>query len=160
MISFIVLFATTSTFALVILLNLLQLSERGSVPESSKSECQFQLKDDYLVQQYLKISKIISYKSYVIGVENTRTNQKHKKSCYRCEKPITNYVKEDVVHCFDFWSVKQNRRPIHIAFIGDSTVRQIFVNFIRVSYICLKPILNGGQMVKIHGKKCSLMQKC
>lgn len=42
------------------------------------------------------------------------------------------YRQDDVVKCLDCLSTKKNQRPFHIAFVGDSTVRQHFLSFIRV----------------------------
>lgn len=39
---------------------------------------------------------------------------------------------EDVVRCFDRLSVQRRRRPMRIAFVGDSTVRNHFLTFLRV----------------------------
>lgn len=51
---------------------------------------------------------------------------------------IKKYTKEDVVQCFDFLSSSRqsgNHRPMRFAFVGDSTVRQHFVSFLKV-FIC------------------------
>ncbi|XP_057368116.1 uncharacterized protein LOC130689121 [Daphnia carinata] len=47
---------------------------------------------------------------------------------------IKMYTKEDVVQCFDLLSSSRqsgNQRPMHFAFVGDSTVRQHFVSFLK-----------------------------
>lgn len=41
-------------------------------------------------------------------------------------------TKKDVVRCFDALSIKRNGRRIHLAFLGDSIVRQYFLSFLRV----------------------------
>jgi hypothetical protein len=42
------------------------------------------------------------------------------------------YNAQDVVHCIDSLWIKRNKRPITIAFVGDSTTRQHFASFVRV----------------------------
>lgn len=47
------------------------------------------------------------------------------------------YTSRDVVNCLDTLLTKMNSQSLHIAFIGDSLVRNQFVNFIKVPvYIC------------------------
>ena len=42
------------------------------------------------------------------------------------------YNAQDVVQCIDSLWIKRNKRPITIAFVGDSTTRQHFASFVRV----------------------------
>lgn len=52
--------------------------------------------------------------------------------CRRQRYPVREFSVEDAVRCFDSLSARRQRRPIHIAFIGDSIVRLHFMNFLRV----------------------------
>jgi polysaccharide deacetylase 2 family uncharacterized protein YibQ len=60
---------------------------------------------------------------------------KQMRMCKRSLRLIPENEKKDVIRCFDSLSAKKKGQPIHIAFIGDSTVRQHFKSFIRVSLI-------------------------
>jgi hypothetical protein len=46
---------------------------------------------------------------------------------------VREFTSKDVVRCLDSLSAKRNRRSFHIAFIGDSTIRQHYVMFLRVN---------------------------
>lgn len=48
------------------------------------------------------------------------------------QQVVQDWTVEKVVKCFDNMSIQRNRRPIHIAFVGDSTIRQHFLSFLRV----------------------------
>jgi hypothetical protein len=48
---------------------------------------------------------------------------------------VREFTPQDVVCCLDSLSAKRNRRSFHIAFIGDSTIRQHYVMFLRVNSI-------------------------
>jgi hypothetical protein len=88
--------------------------------------------DDYFNRNYFHLKNRISYE---ISSRKMACNG-CVRSCDRHRRLLRDYKKEDVVRCLDFLSVKKKRRPTHIAFIGDSTVRQHFVSFIRViSYL-------------------------
>lgn len=52
--------------------------------------------------------------------------------CIFNQRPLKKYATRDVVRCFDSLSAQGQRQPMHIAFIGDSTIRQHFVSFLRV----------------------------
>jgi hypothetical protein len=86
--------------------------------------------DDYFNRSYLHLNYSVSYD---IGSSKINCND-CVASCGRHQLPLREYQMGDVVRCLDSLSVKRNRRPMHIAFIGDSTVRQHFVSFIRVSF--------------------------
>ncbi|XP_046450332.1 uncharacterized protein LOC124198516 [Daphnia pulex] len=45
---------------------------------------------------------------------------------------VREFTPQDVVRCLDSLSAKRNRRSFHIAFIGDSTIRQHYVMFLRL----------------------------
>jgi hypothetical protein len=47
---------------------------------------------------------------------------------------IRPYEMEDVVYCLDYMFINRNRR-IHLAFMGDSIVRNQFLNFISVCIV-------------------------
>ena len=96
--------------------------------------------DSYFNRRYLKI-KVDSIR---YDLSNSRSREVKKNKWEKESSPYANYCiqnrnlqeykKEDVVRCLDVLSVKKNRRPMHIAFIGDSTVRQHFFSFIRVKF--------------------------
>jgi hypothetical protein len=48
-------------------------------------------------------------------------------------RALREYTTEDVVRCLDSMAEQRNWRPIHIAFIGDSTIRQHFFSFLLAS---------------------------
>ncbi|XP_057380133.2 uncharacterized protein LOC130702482 [Daphnia carinata] len=52
--------------------------------------------------------------------------------CIFTQCPLRKYATRDVIRCFDSLSVKRQRQPMHIAFIGDSIIRQHFVSFLRL----------------------------
>ncbi|KAI9557796.1 hypothetical protein GHT06_014545 [Daphnia sinensis] len=52
--------------------------------------------------------------------------------CICNQRLIKKYATRDVVRCFDSLSVQRQRQPMQIAFIGDSTIRQHFVSFLRL----------------------------
>jgi hypothetical protein len=54
--------------------------------------------------------------------------------CQRSRYPIKEYSKKDVVHCIDSLSAKRKGKRMHIAFIGDSLIRQVFLSFLRVRF--------------------------
>ncbi len=71
--------------------------------------------------------------------DDSKKGKKQRQCCVEHRQPITQlvhreYRKEDVVRCVDSLLAKRNQRPMHIAFVGDSTVRQHYTSFIRVSY--------------------------
>lgn len=47
------------------------------------------------------------------------------------------FTNRDIVNCLDTLLTKHKNKKLHIAFIGDSLVRNQFVNFLKVSYIFL-----------------------
>ena len=51
-------------------------------------------------------------------------------------KQIKEFTKENVVRCFDNLDTK-NRRRTHVAFVGDSLVRQVFLAFLKVKNVQL-----------------------
>jgi hypothetical protein len=107
-------------------LALLNIEERGSAIiiacHNNSAE------DDYFNRSYFHLKNSVSYD---ISSNKTRAAG----SCdQRHQLILQEFRKVDAVRCLDALSVKRNRRPMHIAFIGDSTVRQHFVSFIRVSF--------------------------
>ena len=64
----------------------------------------------------------ISFTRHVRDDDSTRRNRK-----------LREYSTEDVVRCLDSMSQIRNWRPMHIAFIGDSTIRQHFFSFLQAS---------------------------
>ena len=65
----------------------------------------------------------------------SRTKEKVKVVHTVAFRTYGNTRKKDVVRCLDVLSAKKNRRPMHIAFVGDSTVRQHFFSFIQVKFV-------------------------
>ncbi|XP_057368637.1 uncharacterized protein LOC130689715 [Daphnia carinata] len=79
---------------------------------------------DFSNRNYSRIRKLISY--------DINCNFSSCDGCTLCERRqflARESKMEDLVRCLDSRSVKRNRLPIHIAFIGDSTVRQHFISF-------------------------------
>lgn len=88
--------------------------------------------DHYFNRRFFKLThKEISYTSssnQSITDKSGRVNR-----CFsRREQSLRFYTPRDVAKCMDVLSLRRNRRPMHIAFIGDSTVHQNFVSFLRV----------------------------
>ncbi|KZS14700.1 Uncharacterized protein APZ42_020092 [Daphnia magna] len=82
--------------------------------------------DDYFNRNYFHSRKSDSY--------DVSCNTEVSSDCpsrTRHQNLVREYKMEDVVQCLDTLSGKRNRLPIHIAFIGDSTVRQHFISFIQ-----------------------------
>lgn len=86
-------------------------------------ECR-QSVENYFNRRYLSLSQEQVNYDQLIPVGAAR--------CQRQQLPLRELTKRDVVRCFDLLSIKRNRRPIHVAFVGDSIVRQYFIGFIRV----------------------------
>jgi hypothetical protein len=88
--------------------------------------------DNYLNRRYFQMKMdSISYDRRIS--EENEESESSQNSHRQVTQNIREFNKEDVVNCFDSLSVKRNRRPMHIAFIGDSTIRQHFLSFILVS---------------------------
>jgi hypothetical protein len=84
--------------------------------------------DDYFNRNHFHLRQSVSY--------DVSCNTKACSDCTLCDRrqfPVWEYKMDDVVRCLDSLSVKRNKLPIHIAFVGDSTVRQHFISFIQVS---------------------------
>lgn len=60
-----------------------------------------------------------------------------RKTMQKCQ--LQHYTTEDVANCFnELYSQPQRRyKPVHIAFVGDSIIRNQFINFIRVFSILI-----------------------
>ncbi len=106
----------------------LTITERESAMACQKNT------DDYFNRSYFHLNYSVSYD---IGSSETTCND-CAASCGQHQLLLREYKMGDVVRCLDSLSVKRksvkiNIRPMHIAFIGDSTVRQHFVSFIRVN---------------------------
>lgn len=95
--------------------------------------------DSYFNRCYLQIKgDSIRYdlgNSRSCEAEQQQNKGESESSPYGCIQNLREYKKKDVVRCFDVLSVKKNRRPMHIAFVGDSTVRQHFFSFIQVKFV-------------------------
>lgn len=92
-------------------------------PSSFSAECCQQGDDNYFNRRYFQLNnKEISFTTF-IDEENSNRNR----------RLLREYSSKDVVRCLDSLSAKRNQRPIHIAFIGDSTIRQHYVMFLRVN---------------------------
>jgi hypothetical protein len=94
--------------------------------------------DEYLNRRYFRLS------TDVVSYDTRETDSEEQKAAasanggVRTRSHVREFRKADAVRCLDALSVKRNRRPMHITFIGDSTVRQHFVSFIRVSLFTIK----------------------
>jgi hypothetical protein len=98
----------------------------------------FLKKDEYLNRRYFRLSTdVVSYDTRETDSEE-QTTAASVNGGVRTRSHVREFKKADAVRCLDALSVKRNRRPMHIAFIGDSTVRQHFVSFIRVSLFTIK----------------------
>lgn len=94
--------------------------------------------DNYFNRRYLKIK--MGDMSYDLDAEESGRSLEETEISEESNQRLQSgnvrlYEKEDVVRCLDSLSIKRNRRPMHIAFVGDSTVRQHFSSFIRVSWV-------------------------
>jgi hypothetical protein len=88
--------------------------------------------DNYFNRRYFHLDK---FGRYDLSSENSSLARMFSKfiTIHRREKVIIKkYTKMDLVRCIDSLSKKRSKRPMHIAFIGDSTVRQLFSTFIKV----------------------------
>ncbi|KZS04101.1 Uncharacterized protein APZ42_033030 [Daphnia magna] len=74
-----------------------------------------------------------NYGVYENGGEETDAKESSNQISHpgRTRRLVQEYDMEDFVWCLDSLSLKRKRRPIHIAFTGDSTVRQHFISFQR-----------------------------
>ena len=89
--------------------------------ETTTGKCwshQHPLSDDYFNRQYFQLEQ--NYTSYQFDMGGN------------CRHIVRDFSVEDVVACFDSLSAEKQRKPMHIAFIGDSTVRLHYINFLRV----------------------------
>jgi hypothetical protein len=94
--------------------------------------------DEYLNRRYFRLrTDVVSYDTRETDSEE-QTAAGSGSGGVRTRSHVREFKKADAVRCLDALSVKRNRRPMHIAFIGDSTVRQHFVSFIRVSLFTIK----------------------
>ena len=115
------------------ILNLLAMT---AVITDETGHCQQQT-DDYFNRRHLHItSKQIDYdipsRTSTVNGEEIIENQIG--VCHhRHRSELKDYTKEDIVNCFDSLFVKRNERRMHIAFVGDSVMRQNFLSFLRVS---------------------------
>lgn len=82
----------------------------------------------YLNRHQFKFNHEMNY------AEKTGENSYNRGRCISTGCQLKKYAVDDVVRCFDSLSIKRQRQPMHIAFIGDSTIRQHFVSFLRVSF--------------------------
>ncbi|XP_046451378.1 uncharacterized protein LOC124199581 isoform X2 [Daphnia pulex] len=83
--------------------------------------------DDYFSRQFLNLRN--DEISYTISIKDSENENSQ---CFRSRRLLREYKPADVARCFDSLSVKRNRRPMHFAFIGDSTIRQQFNLFLRL----------------------------
>jgi hypothetical protein len=110
-------------------------SEEGNPAEKINASAWLFSQNDFFDRNYFQLSKDKMF-------YNSMQRQENKKNSWgdrfvHTTRLIKEYTIQDVVRCLDVISAKKNRRPKHIAFIGDSTVRQHFISFLRVSrYIC------------------------
>lgn len=88
--------------------------------------------EDYLNRRHIGLTQSsLTYDS--ISGENSDANDDHRAETARHRRrPVRQFSVEDVVRCFDELSMNRQRRPMHIAFIGDSTIRQHYTSFVQV----------------------------
>lgn len=79
---------------------------------------------DYLTRSNF----LLTEKSVLVTRYDSKKN--HHAPCR--SSAVHQFTLEETVRCFDSLSVQRQRRPMHIAFIGDSTVRQHFLNLLEV----------------------------
>lgn len=110
---------------------------------------------DYFNRHYFHQSKPVSY-DLADYISSPKTSCNYRASCCRPSRVIREYSKQDVVRCFDSLSVKRNRQPMHIAFVGDSTVRHHYLSFLRVGFVicCCCCKISFCMYAKGHLKNC------
>ena len=90
---------------------------------------------NYLNYEYWGITQTYTNKNYTWFIQQYHDlmDALSSKSITKTSQTLKRFQMQDVVHCFD--SLVNNRnRPFHIAFIGDSLVRNQFTSFLSVSY--------------------------
>jgi hypothetical protein len=102
-------------------------------------DCDRNDEDEYLNnRRYFRLrTNVVSYDTRETDSEE-QTTAASVNGGVRTRSHVREFKKADAVRWLDSLSVKRNRRPMHITFIGDSTVRQHFVSFIRVSLFTIK----------------------
>ena len=100
-------------------------TERNS--SATKNECR--IAENYFNRRYFRLNN--SEISYNI----TGSQRGNAVECNRTQLTLCEFTMKDVVYCLDSLSAKRNRSPMYIAFVGDSTVRQHFVLFLRVVFL-------------------------
>ncbi|KAI9552440.1 hypothetical protein GHT06_022806 [Daphnia sinensis] len=90
--------------------------------------------DEYLNRRFFILkNNTSSYDVCENGDEETDAKESSTEISHpgRTRRLVQVYSMEDFVWCLDSLSLKRKRRPMHIAFMGDSTVRQHFISFQR-----------------------------
>lgn len=88
--------------------------------------------DNYLNRQYLSLEKgqyriRFDRKNTNLTDDDVKNQDNQHGSC-----PLKIFTMKDVVKCFDYLAMRRNQRPMHITFMGDSTIRQQFLSFLNV----------------------------
>jgi hypothetical protein len=79
--------------------------------------------DEYLNRRYFRLrTNVVSYDTRETDSEE-QTAAGSGSGGVRTRSHVREFKKADAVRCLDALSVKRSRRPMHITFIGDSTVR-------------------------------------
>ena len=116
-------------------------SSTQSLPEiQSNSGSNLQLANGYFNRRYVHLTKSdVNYLAYVNDDQEKENQDKSVDVDHRQRLPshLRMFSKADVAQCFDSLSTKRKGRRMHIAFVGDSTVRQHFLSFLSVCSIFL-----------------------
>lgn len=89
-----------------------------------------QTNDNYFNRKYFSLNQVnVIYDQIVPSDWSTTSGDR----CRMQRRPLKTYDKRDFVVCLDELSMKRNRRPIHIAFVGDSIVREYFLGLLWVT---------------------------
>lgn len=91
--------------------------------------------DDFLNRRFLSFERGQYYISF--EEKSKETNSTNKQSNHRLPaypRPLKTFTIPEVVNCFDSLSIKRKRRPMHITFMGDSTIRRHFLSFLEVTH--------------------------
>lgn len=96
--------------------------------------------DDYLNKRYLLLTQnSTTYELKKTGITNDSSSAgilDSLKNTKRDRFILRQFSVEDTVRCFDSLSANRQRKPMHIAFVGDSTLRQHFLSFLEVNNAC------------------------
>jgi hypothetical protein len=75
-----------------------------------------------------------THNNLILGKENNMIWKNYSLNRKPIKKQLLKYKVKDVVHCLDSFVIRENR-SVYIHFIGDSLVRNQFLNFVSVSNV-------------------------